>query len=294
MAACPATRIAMASGMRTASVRCSDIWTVTWRSTTSGRSGRGWHCSRNRDGRARYARVPARVRTQPWRGDETTARGLSSAPPAGDGVLSGDRRPPGDHAAGRPRSVAAWLRVAASRRGQLPSPARLRHRGTRLRARRLPVVSVRDPRPVQLQSPRAVPVVRWPADGGWCGRSGGERVDTMRLLLPAASVGGHPRRHSAVVAIASMGCASTATSMAAASHAVFPGLPRACQTQLDSGGDGLLAGRLVNSRSGAAGHGQAVLRADDGHAFAGRRIPSARRRSRAERRAAVTSSISSQ
>jgi hypothetical protein len=44
--------------------------------------------------------------------------------------------------------------VAASRRGQLPSLARLRRRGTRLRARRVPVVSVRDPRPVQLPGPR--------------------------------------------------------------------------------------------------------------------------------------------
>ena len=164
-----ATRIAMASSMRTASVRCSDILTVMSRTATSRRCGRGWHCTRTYAGGARDARIAACVRTQPGRRDQTAAAWLSTPPPPGDGVLSGDRRPSRDHAARRTRSVAPWLRVAASRRGWLPSLARLRHRGTGLRARRVPVVSVRDPRPVQLQGPRPVPVLRWQADGGWCG-----------------------------------------------------------------------------------------------------------------------------
>jgi hypothetical protein len=33
----------------------------------------------------------------------------------------------------------------------------------------VPVVSIRDPRPVQLQGPRNLPVVRWQANGGWGG-----------------------------------------------------------------------------------------------------------------------------
>ena len=58
-------------------------------------------------------------------------------------------------------------------RAQRPAVPRLRHRGPRVRAGDVPVVSVRDAGPVQLQGPRAVPVVRWRADGGGCGGSGG-------------------------------------------------------------------------------------------------------------------------
>ena len=162
------THLAMASGMRTASVRCSHLLTVTSRAATSRRRRRGWHCTRTRAGRVGYARVAARVRTQPRGCDEAVAGWLSPAPPPGDRVLSGDRRAPRDDAARRTRSVAPWLRAAASRRGWISRVARLRRRGTRLRARRVSIVSVRDPRPVQLQSPWPVPVVRWSADGGWC------------------------------------------------------------------------------------------------------------------------------
>ena len=115
-----ATAIAMASGTRTRPCAGSDL-AAKRRETTRDALVRTM-ALRAHDRRGVPLARPPHLRAARWRRGRAAAPRFSAMPAAGDDVLSGDRRPPRDHAAGCAGSIGAWLRLATSRRGYVPAP----------------------------------------------------------------------------------------------------------------------------------------------------------------------------